>query len=160
MLPDVEEIQAEREEKIQRDLSFFSRSLSFFICLPKPKRQKRTNINRDYYGAQERLVAAYFSDNSMFPEAVFEDRFRMSRSLFTEISPLIKCTSAIRQLAYDTVPEALNEYLQMDSKEAISPKWYPEEEHQPDDLLRSDEQRYRVIRSEFGVRPDSEYETD
>nr|GFA53244.1 hypothetical protein [Tanacetum cinerariifolium] len=33
-------------------------------------------------------------------------------------------------------------------KEAISLKWYPEEEHQPDDLLRSDEQRYRVIRRE------------
>ncbi|GKC32021.1 ALP1-like protein [Tanacetum coccineum] len=136
MLPDIEEIQAEREEKIQRDLTFFSRALSFFVCLPKPKRQKRTNINRDYYGAQERLVAAYFSDNPMFPEAVFEDRFRMSRSLFTGIveevtlqcaffrekedctgklgiSPLIKCTSAIRQLAYDTVPDALDEYLQM-----------------------------------------------
>nr|GEY43028.1 hypothetical protein [Tanacetum cinerariifolium] len=28
----------------------------------------------------------------------------------------------------------------------MSLKWYPEEEHQPDDLLRSDEQRYRVIR--------------
>ncbi|GJU41520.1 hypothetical protein Tco_1194477 [Tanacetum coccineum] len=72
----------------------------------------------------------------MFPEAVFEDRFRMSRSLFTsiveeltlqceffhekedctgklEISPLIKCTSAIRQLAYGIVPDALDEYLQM-----------------------------------------------
>ncbi|GJT63166.1 ALP1-like protein [Tanacetum coccineum] len=136
MLPDIEEIQAKREEKIQRDLSFFSRALSFVICLPKPKRQKRTNINRDYYGAQEHLVAAYFSDNPMFSEAVFEDRFRMSRSLFTGIveeltlqceffrekedctgklgiSPLIKCTSAIRQLAYGTVPDALDEYLQM-----------------------------------------------
>ncbi|GJS78751.1 hypothetical protein Tco_0728632 [Tanacetum coccineum] len=72
----------------------------------------------------------------MFPKAVFEDRFRMSRSLFTGIveevtlqcaffrekedctgklgiSPLIKCTSAIRQLAYGTVPDALDEYLQM-----------------------------------------------
>ena len=136
MIPDFEEIQAEREEKIQRDLTFFSRALSYFVCSPKPKRQKRTNINRDYYGAQERLVAAYFSDNPMFPESVFEDRFRMSRTLFTGIveevtlqcaffrekedctgklgiSPLIKCTSAIRQLAYGTVPDALDEYLQM-----------------------------------------------
>ncbi|GJT46560.1 putative ribonuclease H-like domain-containing protein [Tanacetum coccineum] len=30
-----------------------------------------------------------------------------------EISPLIKCTSAIRQLAYGTVPDALDEYLQI-----------------------------------------------
>ncbi|GKC09105.1 PXMP2/4 family protein 4-like protein [Tanacetum coccineum] len=72
----------------------------------------------------------------MFSEAVFEDKFRMSRSLFTviveeltlqceffhekedstrklRISPLIKCTSAIRQLVYGTVPDALDEYLQM-----------------------------------------------
>ncbi|GJW91540.1 ALP1-like protein [Tanacetum coccineum] len=72
----------------------------------------------------------------MFPALLFEDRFRMSRSLFTGIveevtlhcaffhekedctgklgiSPLIKCTSAIRQLAYDTVPDTLDEYLQM-----------------------------------------------
>ncbi|GJW08034.1 ALP1-like protein [Tanacetum coccineum] len=136
MLPDIEEIQAEREEKIQRDLTFFSRALSFFVYLPKPKRQKRTNINRDYYGAHERLVAAYFSDNLMFPASLFEDRFRMGRSLFTGIveevtlhcaffrekedctgklgiSPLIKCTSTIRQLAYDTVLDTLDEYLKM-----------------------------------------------
>nr|GEX43713.1 hypothetical protein [Tanacetum cinerariifolium] len=70
MLPDIEEIQAEREEKIQ--------------------------------------LAAYFSDNPMFPETVFEDR--LYRKL--RISPLIKCTSAIRLLAYNTVPDALDEYLQ------------------------------------------------
>ncbi|GKB24851.1 retrovirus-related pol polyprotein from transposon TNT 1-94 [Tanacetum coccineum] len=29
------------------------------------------------------------------------------------ISPLLKCTSTIRQLTYDTVPDALDEYLQM-----------------------------------------------
>ncbi|GJZ70295.1 hypothetical protein Tco_0633845 [Tanacetum coccineum] len=29
------------------------------------------------------------------------------------ISPLLKCTSAIRQLAYDIVPDFLDEYLQM-----------------------------------------------
>ncbi|GJW16373.1 hypothetical protein Tco_0020506 [Tanacetum coccineum] len=72
----------------------------------------------------------------MFPAARFEERFRMSRTLFTSIveevtihcayfhekedctgrlgiSPLMKCTSAIRQLAYDTVPDAFDEYLHM-----------------------------------------------
>ncbi|GKA01711.1 hypothetical protein Tco_0674376, partial [Tanacetum coccineum] len=72
----------------------------------------------------------------MFSASLFEDRFRMSRSLFTSIveevtlhcaffsekedctgklgiSPLIKCTSAIRQLAYGIVPDTLDEYLQM-----------------------------------------------
>ncbi|GKE02049.1 ALP1-like protein [Tanacetum coccineum] len=40
----------------------------------------------------------------------------------------------------------LHNMIIKDRKESISPKWYPEEEHQPDYLLRSDEQRYRVIR--------------
>nr|GEU88014.1 harbinger transposase-derived protein [Tanacetum cinerariifolium] len=38
--------------------------------------------------------------------------------------------------------------LKLDYKEAISPDWYPEEEHQPDDLIRSDEQRYRIVSNE------------
>ncbi|GKD44919.1 WAT1-related protein isoform X1 [Tanacetum coccineum] len=34
----------------------------------------------------------------------------------TDISALVKCTSAIRQLAYDVVPDSLDEYLQIDEK--------------------------------------------
>ncbi|GJY72170.1 hypothetical protein Tco_0475873 [Tanacetum coccineum] len=134
MLSNVEYIHVEREEKIRRDLNFFSRELSFFICLPQPERQNRTNINRDHYGARDRLVAACFSENLMLSR--FEERFRMSRTLFTSIVEevtihyaffrekqdctgrlgiflLLKCTSSIRQLAYDTVPDALDEYTQM-----------------------------------------------
>ncbi|GJV51115.1 ALP1-like protein [Tanacetum coccineum] len=40
----------------------------------------------------------------------------------------------------------LHNMIIKDRKEAISPKWYPEEEHKPDDLIRSDEQMYRIIR--------------
>nr|GEW02336.1 putative nuclease HARBI1 [Tanacetum cinerariifolium] len=81
-------------------------------------------------------IAAYFNDNPMFSASLFEDRYRMSRSLFTGIveevtlhcaffrekedctgkmgiSPLIKFTSAIHQLAYGTVSDALDVYLQM-----------------------------------------------
>ncbi|GJW74015.1 zinc finger MYM-type protein 1 [Tanacetum coccineum] len=32
-----------------------------------------------------------------------------------------------------------------DCKEAICPKWYPDEAQQSDDLIRSDEQKYRII---------------
>nr|GEX61281.1 putative nuclease HARBI1 [Tanacetum cinerariifolium] len=171
----------QKEKKIiRRDLNFFSRALSFLVCLLQPKRQKRTKINRDHYDAHERLVAAYFSDNSMFMAPLFEERFRTSRKLFTSIVEevtihyayfrekedctvrlrifsLLKCTSAIRQLAYNIVPDILNEYLQMGyatarlslehfyRREAICPKWYPDEAHQSDGLIRSDEQRHRII---------------
>nr|GEV63584.1 hypothetical protein [Tanacetum cinerariifolium] len=75
------------------------------------------------------------SEHPMFPTKTFEERFQMSRKLFTSIvekvtkgayfrekedytgrlgtSSLLKCTFTIRQLTYSTVPDALDEYLQM-----------------------------------------------
>ncbi|GJY81721.1 ALP1-like protein [Tanacetum coccineum] len=43
--------------------------------------------------------------------AFFREKEDCTRKL--GISPLLKCTSAIHQLAYDTVPDTLDEYLQM-----------------------------------------------
>ncbi|GJV44105.1 ALP1-like protein [Tanacetum coccineum] len=40
----------------------------------------------------------------------------------------------------------LHNMIIKDRKEAICPEWYPEEEHQSDDLIRADEQRHRIIR--------------
>ncbi|GJU22184.1 ALP1-like protein [Tanacetum coccineum] len=84
---------------------------------------------------------AYFSEHPQYDEATFRERFKMSRRLFTKIvrevtdasrffqqrddcaghhgiSALMKCTSAIRQLAYECVPNSLDEYLQMGAKTA------------------------------------------
>ncbi|GKE29035.1 hypothetical protein Tco_1444419, partial [Tanacetum coccineum] len=105
MLPDVKDLYA-KEEVVHRDMNFFRKALSFLICLPQPKRQKRTNIDRDHYGAHDRLVEAYFSKHPMFPASRFEKRFQMSRKLS-------QCTSAIHQLTYDSIPDARDEYLQM-----------------------------------------------
>ncbi|GKA73760.1 ALP1-like protein [Tanacetum coccineum] len=65
----------------------------------------------DCYGAHNHLVVAYFSEHSQYDEATFRMRFRMIRKLFTNIGR--KCTSAILQMAYGAVPDALDEYLQM-----------------------------------------------
>nr|GEV79553.1 protein ALP1-like [Tanacetum cinerariifolium] len=96
----------------------------------------QTTVERDRYCAHDRLVMAYFSEQPQYDEATFRERFRMSRRLFTKIvrqvtdasqflqerydcrgqrsiSALMKCTSAIRQLAYGCVPDSLDEYLQM-----------------------------------------------
>nr|GEX65549.1 hypothetical protein [Tanacetum cinerariifolium] len=101
----------------------------------KPKVQ-RTPVEKDRYGAHDRLVMAYFSEHPHYDEATFRERFRMSRRLFTKIvrevtdashffqqrddctrqrgiSSLMKCTFAIRQLTYGSVPDSLDEYLQM-----------------------------------------------
>nr|GEY74941.1 hypothetical protein [Tanacetum cinerariifolium] len=80
-------------------------------------------ISNHRAGAHERLVAAFFSDDPMYDATRFRKTFRMARPLFNQIvtavtnhdsyfynnfdcsgregvSALIKCTSAIRQLAY------------------------------------------------------------
>ncbi|GKA22848.1 ALP1-like protein isoform X1 [Tanacetum coccineum] len=64
----------------------------------------RNPINRDREGAEERLMADYFNDHCRVqPDATG----RMS------LSVIMKCTTAIRQLAYGTTPDAFDEYLQM-----------------------------------------------
>ena len=90
-------------------------------------------------GAHEKLVNDYFSDEPLYNADIFRRRFRMSRRLFTRIAndlagldpfftqrpdarnyegftTLQKCTAAIRQLAYGTVADALDEYLQMSAR--------------------------------------------
>ncbi|GKA96242.1 ALP1-like protein, partial [Tanacetum coccineum] len=101
----------------------------------KPKVQ-RTPIERDRYGAHDHLVMAYFFEHLQYDEATFRERFRMSRRLFTkivrevtdaslffqqrdnyteqrDISSLMKCTSVIRQMAYGSVLDSLDEHLQI-----------------------------------------------
>nr|GEV85488.1 hypothetical protein [Tanacetum cinerariifolium] len=71
---------------------------------PKTSTYRNTK-NRDRYGAHVLLVAANFSQNLMYDE-----------ELFLGIFPLIKCTSANRLLAYGTVPDAQDKYMQMGGK--------------------------------------------
>ncbi|XP_035845092.1 uncharacterized protein LOC110931239 [Helianthus annuus] len=100
---------------------------------------RRIRINRDRQGAHEKLVNDYFLDAPLYNADIFKRRFRMSRRLFTRIADdlagldpfftqrsnarnyegfttLQKCTAAIRQLAYGTVADALDEYLQMSAR--------------------------------------------
>ncbi|GKC02728.1 hypothetical protein Tco_0994338 [Tanacetum coccineum] len=67
--------------------------LSFLVCLPQPKRQKRTNIVEEVT-----IHCAYF-------------RKKQDCIGRLGISPLLKCASAVRQLTYDTVPDALDEHF-------------------------------------------------
>ncbi|XP_044428673.1 uncharacterized protein [Triticum aestivum] len=96
----------------------------------------RKVIRRDHEGAHERLVEDYFAADPLYPESMFRTRFRMNRGLFLCIvnalgewspyftyradcsgriglSPLQKCTAAMRMLAYGTPADALDEYLKI-----------------------------------------------
>lgn len=100
------------------------------------RRCTRKVIWRDHAGAHQRLVADYFAENPVYPESMFRSRFRMQKPLFLHIvrslsqwssfftqrvdcagrvglSPLQKCTAAIRMLAYGSPADSLDEYLKI-----------------------------------------------
>ncbi|GKA26962.1 RNA-directed DNA polymerase, eukaryota [Tanacetum coccineum] len=107
ILPEVEDLYAEKEEKVQRELSFFSRTFLFLVCLPQLKRHKGTNINGDHYGAHDRLVAAYLSEHLMFSEKTSEESMEIFRPEYLR-KPII---SDIEKLY--TLQEKEHEFLGM-----------------------------------------------
>nr|GEU71345.1 protein ALP1-like [Tanacetum cinerariifolium] len=84
------------EDEVNSELAFFTEACSAVYEESKPKVQ-RTQIERDRYGVHNRLMASYFSEHP----------WRVG------ISSLMNSTSAIRQMAYEAVPDALGEYLLM-----------------------------------------------
>nr|GEX18602.1 hypothetical protein [Tanacetum cinerariifolium] len=101
-LDDVEE----GEEISSRKKSFIKRVIAYIKIRRQASRLTRNSITRDRDGAHERLVAAFFSDKPLYDAA----RFRKTHF------PLIKCTSAIRQLAYDVDGNFLDEYMQISER--------------------------------------------
>ncbi|XP_023644546.1 putative nuclease HARBI1 [Capsella rubella] len=100
------------------------------------ERKKRAYIERNREEGHERLWNDYFSDNPTYPERMFRRRFRMNKPLFLRIvnrlseevgyfqpkkdatfrngiSPLQKCTAAIRLLAYGGGADTVDEYIRL-----------------------------------------------
>ncbi|GKE75264.1 hypothetical protein Tco_1537305, partial [Tanacetum coccineum] len=67
----------------------------------------RNYIYRERIEAEERLQADYFGPNSKYPLV------RPDATGLSGFSVIMKCTCAIRQLAYDVTSDSLDEYLQM-----------------------------------------------
>ncbi|GJV86251.1 putative nuclease HARBI1 [Tanacetum coccineum] len=97
------------ENEVNSELAVFTEACQAAYEASKPK-VHRTPVERDHYGAHDRLVMAYFSEHPQYDEATFK---RYDCTGQRSISALMKCTSAIRQMAYEAVPDSLNEYLQM-----------------------------------------------
>nr|GEV28760.1 putative nuclease HARBI1 [Tanacetum cinerariifolium] len=125
------------EDEFNSELAAFTEACQAAYEASKPK-VHRTPVEIDHYGAHDRLVMAYFSEHPQYDEATFRERFRMNQRLFTKIvrevtntsqffqerydctgqrsiSALMKCTFAIRQIAYEADADSLDEYLQMDA---------------------------------------------
>ncbi|GJU11697.1 ALP1-like protein [Tanacetum coccineum] len=95
------------EDEVNSELAMFTEACQAAYEASKPKVQ-RTPVERDRYGAHDRLVMAYFSEHPQYGETTFHDCTGQRG-----ISSLMKCTSAICQMAYESVPDSLDEYLQM-----------------------------------------------
>ncbi|XP_075475862.1 uncharacterized protein LOC142514000 [Primulina tabacum] len=114
-----------------------------FIQTSYGNAQRRRSINREHVAGHIQLVNDYFSTEPVYTDDMFRRRFRMRKELFLRIvtdlqnhpdgyfkwredaarrkglSPLQKCTAAIRQLAYGGPADQLNEYLRMGETTAL-----------------------------------------
>ena len=104
----------------------------------RKKRKKRVHIERNREEGNVRLWNDYFSETPTYPQNLFRRRFRMNKPLFMRIvyrlsneveffrqkkdalrrlslSPLQKCTAAIRCLAYGIAADTVDEYLRLGS---------------------------------------------
>ncbi|XP_022553853.1 putative nuclease HARBI1, partial [Brassica napus] len=107
------------------------------------KQRKHAYIERNREEGHNRLWNDYFSEDPTFLAHLFRRRFRMNKELFMRIvhrlsedvpffrqrrdatgryglSPLQKCTAAIRLLAYGSAADTVDEYLRLGESTAIS----------------------------------------
>ncbi|XP_033140906.1 uncharacterized protein LOC117131910 [Brassica rapa] len=113
---------------------------SLLVQANKPKR--RAYIERDREQGHIQLWNDYFQENPTYPPDMFRRRFRMNKPLFLRIverlstgvpyfrqrrnahgrkglSPLQKCTAAIRMLAYGQSGDTYDEYLRLGESTAL-----------------------------------------
>ena len=102
----------------------------------REKKKKKIYIERNREEGDIRLWNDYFSETPTYPPNLFRRHFRMNKTLFMHIvarlsnevefiqqkrdaldrrslSPLQKCTAAIRVLAYGSAADAVDEYLRL-----------------------------------------------
>jgi len=115
---------------------FFDQAFEDLLFLVLKKKKPRAYIERNREEGHIRLWNDYFSDTPTYPDNLFRRRFRMNKPLFMHIvdrlsnevlyfrekkdglgrislSPLQKCTAAIRVLAYGSAADAVDEYLRL-----------------------------------------------
>ncbi|XP_057444961.1 uncharacterized protein LOC130737220 [Lotus japonicus] len=102
----------------------------------------RKNLNRDHAAANRRLIDDYFANEPTYDDGIFRRRYRMQKHVFLRIvadlsssdnyftqrfdaakkegiSPLAKCTTAMRMLAYGVAADAVDEYIKIGGTTAL-----------------------------------------
>ncbi|XP_020266405.1 uncharacterized protein LOC109841893 [Asparagus officinalis] len=104
--------------------------------------RKRKSIYRDHQAAHERLMADYFAESCTYTDAQFRRRYRMNRPLDLRIvdsmsnfdvyfiqrrnnagklglTPIQKCTAALRMLASGVAADACDKYVKIGESTAV-----------------------------------------
>ncbi|XP_052139678.1 uncharacterized protein LOC127758088 [Oryza glaberrima] len=128
-----DQIEAEVEAQLEAELAGSSTRRGGYT---------RRYINRDHEEDHNRLFAKYFGNNPLYADDQFRRRFRMRKHLFLHIvealgvwspyfqlrrdafgkvglSPLQKCTAAMRMLAYGTPADLMDESYRVAETTAI-----------------------------------------
>ena len=105
-------------------------------------RRSRKYLNRDHTAANQRLIDDYFANEPTYDDAMFRRRYRMKKNVFLRIvgdlsssdnyftqrvdaankegiSPLAKCTTTMRMLAYDVSADVVDEYIKIGGTTAL-----------------------------------------
>ncbi|GJT48711.1 ALP1-like protein isoform X1 [Tanacetum coccineum] len=104
-------IPRERESAKQRLLEDYFGNDEFEPKYPKEKFRQRYRMSSTLFNKIVNNILSY--DVEPIPEyfTYFKPRYDATGRL--SIDPILKCTYAIRQLAYDTAPDAFDEYLKI-----------------------------------------------
>ncbi|XP_048605321.1 uncharacterized protein LOC125582910 [Brassica napus] len=122
---------------------YFEDSYNNIVENQTKKQNKRAYVERNREDGHNRLWKDYFCDDPTFPAHLFRRRFRMNKEVFMRIvdrlsenipffqqirdaigrlvlSPLQKCTAALRMLAYGCAADAVDEYLRLGESTVLS----------------------------------------
>ena len=126
----------DNDDDIDLDTPFEEFFNNYVPILEPKERKKRVFIERHREEGHKQLWNDYFSETPTYSSNLFRQRFRMNKSLFIRIvhrlsteveyfhqtqdalgrsslSPLQKCTAAIRQLAYGSGADTVDEYVRL-----------------------------------------------
>ncbi|XP_058742256.1 uncharacterized protein LOC131614711 [Vicia villosa] len=104
--------------------------------------RSRKYLNRDHAAANQRLIDDYFANEPTYDDAMFRRRYQMKKNVFLRIvgdlsssdnyftqrvdaankegiSPLAKCTTTMRMLAYGVAADAVDEYIKIGGTTAL-----------------------------------------
>ncbi|GJS22089.1 ALP1-like protein isoform X1 [Tanacetum coccineum] len=104
-------IPRKREDAEQRLMDDYFSDDEFLPKYPKENFRRMYRMSSTLFNKIVNNILSY--DVEPIPEYFTYFRQRYDATGRLSIGPILKCTSAIRQLAYDTAPDAFDEYLQI-----------------------------------------------